>query len=108
MESKQAAPDGYDRRKVPAMLAYRPMTIGEARRLTYGDHPKFLANDGTLRDCKVNGKPQCLKRTPRVRVPIKYGLYECATLEATGPDGDPFERLVVILDSESEPESEGV
>ena len=73
----QKAPDGYDRTKNPRMLAFRPMTPNEARVLTYNSHPKFLARDGMIRDCKVNGAPKTWKRDPsRVEVPIKYGMYE--------------------------------
>lgn len=52
------------------------MTIGEAKSLNYGDKIiRFIG--GKDRTFKVNGMPKTWVRTPdRVRVPLKYGLYE--------------------------------
>ena len=58
------------------------MTLDEAKRLSYGDTVDFISTNGTLRHCKVNGKPQTWKRDAnRIRVPVKYGLYEYAAFE---------------------------
>jgi hypothetical protein len=72
--------DGYDRRKVPVVVKVRDVTREEALALT--GHAEFIANDGTLRNVKVNGKVRTWKREPdRIEVPCKYGMYECATFE---------------------------
>lgn len=87
---------GYDRTKAPVKTEYRPMTVAEAKALTYGQHVTFLANDGTARDCKVNGAPKTWKRDPsRVEVPIKYGMYEYARFSSQH-DGT-MERLLVLV-----------
>lgn len=88
--------DGYDRRKKPAQIEVRPMTVDEAKRLTYGQQVEFIAADGTLRCLKVNGAPKVWKRDAgRCEVPVKYGLYECGRLSAL-PDGT-MEQLVVRI-----------
>ncbi len=88
--------DGYDRRKHKARHVYRSMSTDEARALRYGDEVEFLATDGTVRRCKVNGAPRTWKRDPkRVEVPVKYGMYEYTRLVARA-DGT-MERLLVRL-----------
>ena len=85
---------GYDRRKRDFTLStYRTMTREEVLGLSAGQHVTFLANDGTARELKVNGKVRTWKRDPdRVEVPIKYGMYECATLSL----GEAMQRLLVL------------
>jgi hypothetical protein len=56
---------------------FRPMTLEEAKMLTYGEHIWFLDTKGSARRVKVNGRPQLWKRSPgKIRVPVKYGMYE--------------------------------
>jgi hypothetical protein len=56
---------------------FRTMTLEEAKLLQPGDHIWFVSNDGTARRLKINGRPQVWKTKPwRVRVPVKYGMYE--------------------------------
>ena len=39
----------------------------------------FLANDGTMRDIRLNGAVKRWKKEPkRIEIPVKYGLRECA------------------------------
>ena len=72
--------DGYDKRKNPSRAEYRRMTLEEAKALTYGQTLRFLANDGTARHIRVNGKVRTWKRDPnRVEIPMKYGFNEYAT-----------------------------
>ena len=69
---------------------FRPMTLEEAKLLSYGQHIWFLANDGSARRVKVNGTPKRWKRDPdRIEVPVKYGMYEHGTFTAHdfGPNG---------------------
>ncbi len=69
---------------------FRPMTLEEAKMLNYGDHIWFLANDGSARRIKVNGRPQLWKRSPhKIRVPVKYGMYETGQFyeHDFGPNG---------------------
>ena len=68
----------------------RPMTLDEVKALNYG-HIWFIANDGLLRQAKVNGKVRRWKRNPdRFELPLKYGLYEYATFTSVD-----LPRLVV-------------
>ena len=47
-------------------------------------HIWFKSIQGDARRCKVNGKVRTWKRDPyRVEVPVKYGLYEYGTFNAT-------------------------
>lgn len=73
--------DGYDRRKTKKRVAsFRRMTIKEAKELTSGQSCKAQAHRDSVKDVKVNGKPKIWKRSPnRVKVPLKYGLYEYPT-----------------------------
>lgn len=100
--------DGYARTKVAPTATYRRMTVYEAKRLTYGAHVPFLANDGTARTCKVNGKPQTWKTRPgHVRVPLKYGMYECGDdFVQAETEGAPMGRLLVRVDDSSRPTPE--
>jgi hypothetical protein len=66
-----------DRRKNPDKLKFRTMTLEEAKKLSYGEHIFFIGIDGKTRRIKINGQPQVWVRSPdRVRIPVKYGLYE--------------------------------
>ena len=86
--------DGYDRRKHPRHRLYRRMTIEEAKQLCGGEHVSFIANDGTARYVKVNGRVRTWKREPgRVGVPVKYGMYEYAVFCAL--DAVHMDRLIV-------------
>lgn len=93
--------DGYDRRKAPPAATYRYMTPEEARQLRPGSHATMRANDGTARTVKINGAPRTWKRDPsRLEVPVKYGMYECATFEArpNGTVGTDCATLVVKVE----------
>ena len=86
--------DGYDKHKTPKLITVRPMTHNEAISLQYGQHVNVIANNGTLRQVKVNGKPRTWKRQPtRFELPCKYGLYEYFTLNQ-----DELHRLVIVID----------
>jgi hypothetical protein len=57
-----------------------PLTLEEAKALKTGDwiYSRFdFDSRGNPRRFKVNGMPKTWKRDPsRVRVPLKYGMYE--------------------------------
>ena len=90
------APNGYDKRKNPQMLRYRRMTVEEAKSLSHGT-VVCLAHNGVLRNAKINGSVKTWKRSPeRVRVPMKYGLYEYFYLE---DDGSGFVTHGVVLEN---------
>jgi hypothetical protein len=92
--------DGYDRTKNPTRKTYRKMTADEAKQLEYGQRVPFLANDGSARMIKINGRPKTWKRDPsRVEVPVKYGMYEYATEKAQS-DGT-METLLVEIEQET-------
>jgi hypothetical protein len=88
------APNGYDRSKSPEMIEYRRMTVCEAKRLGNGDHIEILANDKKIRRARVTGAAKLWKKSPdRVKVPVKYGLYEHGYLE---DDGSGFVTYGII------------
>ena len=75
---------GYDRRKNREIMRFRnPDSIAEMiSHCNANCHIWFKANDGTARQCKVNGAVKTWKRDAnRVEVPIKYGMYEYGTFE---------------------------
>jgi hypothetical protein len=75
---------------------FRPMTLEEAKMLTYGEHIWFLDTKGSARRVKVNGRPQLWKRSPgKIRVPVKYGMYE--TGQFYEHDFGPGGRVLVPL-----------
>jgi len=81
---------------------YRRMTIDEAKHLPVSALCPVLSNDGSVRTVKINGRPKLWKLNgKRVEVPVKYGMYECATLCADD-DGLHVERLLVHVPSKNE------
>lgn len=89
--------DGYCRKKIPTTGEYRFLTIEEVKNLNPGDRVDFITNQGPIvKTATVNGKPKIWKRTPhKVRIPLKYGMYEYASFEHEGiSDSDIFPRLV--------------
>ena len=80
----ETLPDGYARKTKAArpLVSVRPMTLDEIKALRAGQRVAFAANDGTVRDLTINGAIKRWKRSPdRVRVSIKYGMYEYAQLD---------------------------
>jgi hypothetical protein len=80
-------PDGYERsrKKVPrTQVAVRPITLDEIKSLQSGERVDFVSDsDGHLRTLTINGAVKRWVRSPdRVRVSVKYGLYEHARFEA--------------------------
>lgn len=92
--SERIVKDGYDRNKHKREYRVRPMTLDEVKALRSGQSVKFIANDGTLRDIKINGEPKRWKTDPdRVEVPVKYGLREYWRLDTREEQA----VLVVVL-----------
>lgn len=93
------APDGYSRLKNPPKLTLRPLSIEEAKSLTYGSHVYFIANDHKARQIKINGRPQTWKTRPNdVRIPVKYGLYETGYFTATNGQWHDQQPLTLVED----------
>ena len=93
---------GYDykinRGKRPTKK-YRTMTREEILHLAAGETVPFLANDGTCRNVKINGKVRTWKKDPnRVEVPVKYGMYEYHTFSL----GEAMSRLLVLMEEDDE------
>jgi hypothetical protein len=60
--------------------SYRKLTLAEVKALT--GHALVISNQGDVVRVKINGKVRTWKRdVTRFEVPIKYGLYEYATLD---------------------------
>ena len=81
------ATDHYDKRtKKRRTSTFRYATREEVARMQYGHHVKLLwLKDKVVGEAKVNGAVKTWKRdTDRLEVPIKYGLYSCATLKWDG------------------------
>jgi len=82
-----------DRKVTPDLAEYRTLTKDEVLSLKYGDHPSVILRNGRVGTVKVNGKVRTWKRDAnRIELPVKYGLYECATLSLD----DCLTRLVTL------------
>jgi hypothetical protein len=85
------------------LLTFRnPASVAEmVSHCSTNHHIWFRANDGSARQCKVNGAVRTWKRdSSRIEIPIKYGLYEYNTLTAAD-----IERVlipVVVIGATSE------
>lgn len=74
-------PDGYTRTKKPLMVTVQRLGPADVLALRPGQEVHFIATDGRLRRAKVNGQVRTWKRDlERMELPLKYGMYECATL----------------------------
>lgn len=94
--------NGYDRKKKEKML-FRYMTKEEILNLSYGNRVWFLANDGTARQLKINGKVRTWKRdTDRIEVPVKYGMYEYGQLNLTQALSPLLIRVLRIIQDTKE------
>ena len=83
-----------DRKVKPTPVTVRPMTRDEVIALSYGDHPALILYSGRLGAVKVNGALRTWKRdVDRVEIPVKYGMYECATLSLD----EAMRRFVVVI-----------
>lgn len=86
--------DGYNRNKTPRWYVVRRMTLDEIKALSSGGHARFIANDGTLRELKINGTVRTWKRDEtRIEVPVKYGLREYGTFDTA----EALRRFVVVV-----------
>jgi hypothetical protein len=84
---------------------FRPMTLTEAKCLSYGQHIWCLSNSGDARRVKINGAPKTWKRSPqRLEVPVKYGMYEYARFDEN--DIERGRLLVEVSQNKVEEESE--
>jgi hypothetical protein len=95
----QTAKSGYsgDNR----VFRYRPMTIEEAKGITYGEH-HALAHNGVIRRVRSNGAVKTWKRdNTRIEVPLKYGMYEA--FRDSSRNGETMEHLIVLLDCSGNP-----
>ena len=89
---------GYSRPTFEGEAKFRPMTVDEAKSLRHGDHVEFMDKNGDVRDCRVNGKPKTWKTRPtHVKVPMKYGMYECFYAENYASDSEAVTNLVVRI-----------
>lgn len=77
--------DGYDKRKDPAKLTVRKLTLEEIKHAAngtlanwdYGQEFLFIDNRGQARRCRVASKLKTWKRDPeRFECTFKYGLNE--------------------------------
>ena len=84
-----------DRTKTPVLHPCRTLTRDEVLALQSGAHAVVVLNNGRLGTVKINGEVRRWKRDPdRVEVPVKYGMYEYATLSLK----EAMERLVVFTE----------
>jgi len=102
---------GYDRRVDKTEYRVRYWTEAEVLSIDGNRDPlHFIANDGTMRDIRLNGAVKRWKARvrdgvampSRVEIPVKYGLRECARWSAE----EACRRLVKIL-AEKSPDHEG-
>jgi|GEM_PF-5295619 len=86
MTNIEYLPDGYERSRTGTprtKVAVRPITLDEIKSLQSGARVDFVSSrDGHLRTLTINGAVKRWVRSPdRIRVSVKYGLYEHARLE---------------------------
>lgn len=82
MSERITVANGYDRKKTPSTITGTRATVEAIKAInpTWRDEFWVVANDGTAKRCRVNGKLKTWKRDPsRIALPCKYGLYECHT-----------------------------
>lgn len=73
------APLQSDRKKEPDSFLFRPFTEEEVKALRCGQYRTVRLNNGRIGQVKINGAVKVWKLNPkRVRVSIKYGMYEHA------------------------------
>ena len=83
---------GADRSR--AIFLCRYLTFDEVLALQAGQRVPFMRNDGRLGEVKINGKVRTWKRDKdRIEVPVKYGMYECATFNKT----EALQRFVKLI-----------
>lgn len=88
-----------DRKKMPDLFDFRPMTLNEIQALRYGQHVNVILNSGRVGQVKINGEVKRWKRDPdRLEVPVKYGMYECARFSTA----EALRRFVVAIVSAEE------
>lgn len=88
--------DGYDRNKVKRSIKVRRMTLEEIKELS--GHAQIIANDGTIRNVKINGRVKTWKRdSNRIEVPVKYGLRKHARLDTA----EALQRFVIRVSEEA-------
>jgi hypothetical protein len=87
-----------DRKKKPDAVIVRRLTRDEVMQLGNLSHVPVLLNNGRLGECKINGAIRTWKREPdRIEIPIKYGMYEYATLNLA----DALMRFVTVCGIQS-------
>lgn len=90
---------------------YRPLTIGEAKKLDWTASLYAVDRSGCVRNVRMNGKPKTWKRSPGCVLSLKYGLKEC--FQVGGKDKSENDILdssiVVRVDGDFVPETpEGI
>lgn len=115
----KTAPDGYSRKRncsVPSrvkrnpdscyrrLFRYRPMTIEEARNLSWSDTLRVLFPDGEIMRVRRNGETKTWKRDPnRVEIPVKYGARSDGQFRAVSQSDGTMASLIVLLDANGNP-----
>ena len=87
--AKEKVLSGEDKGKTVDTVA---LSVSEVKELYAGSrvkiHTSYSQHGIGLVNVKINGKPKVWKTRPNdVSVPVKYGLYECATIDYR--DGEP-------------------
>jgi hypothetical protein len=68
----------HDKRKVPDVCNFKPLTREELLALKIYDHTLARGVNGKMYRVRVNGKVKTWKTNAAIKIPIKYGLRECA------------------------------
>jgi len=82
----------YDRSKNPKPMRFRPLSLQEAKTLSYGEELWTKLNSGKAGRVRVASQVKRWKRDPdRLEVTFKYGLYESVRM-----DGREIEERILV------------
>jgi len=68
----------HDKRRKPEVYHFMSLTRDELLALSVGNQTLTLGVNGKMCRVKVNGKVKTWKTNAAIKIPIKYGLRECA------------------------------
>lgn len=76
---------------------YRPLTVKEAKNLSWSTRLYAIDRSGCVREIRLNGKPKTWKRATGCELSLKYGLKECFRVGGKElKDHEPIDDSIVV------------
>lgn len=76
---------------------YRPLTVGEAKSLSWNRQLFAIDRSGNVREIRLNGKPKTWKTWSGCELSLKYGLKECFRVGGKElKDHEPIDDTIVV------------